>query len=144
MSATIYVESSALARVLVEGDRELGQAIASSACVTSALTLLETSRAIGNAQRQRRLSAVDARGALRRLASFERQVDVFAITGEVIQRARQPFPVEHVRSLDAIHLASAVILDQETPGGLTVASCDDRVRENARDLGFSLVPADDT
>jgi hypothetical protein len=43
--------------------------------------------------------------------------------------------------LDAIHLASLRILDDEL-GGFDVASCDDRMRRNAAALGFAVVPAD--
>jgi hypothetical protein len=44
-----------------------------------------------------------------------------------------------VRSLDAIHLASLLVLD-EALGDFVVASCDDRVRRNADALGFEVLP----
>lgn len=59
---------------------------------------------------------------------------------EALRRARGEFPVEPIRSLDAIHLASVRVLDDEL-GGLDVASCDDRVRQNATALGFAVIPA---
>jgi hypothetical protein len=74
------------------------------------------------------------------LAAFGRSCDIVAVDSEVLRRAREPFPVEPVRSLDAIHLASVRVLDDEL-GGLEVVSCDDRVRRNAEALGFGLVPA---
>lgn len=57
----------------------------------------------------------------------------------VLSRARQTFPMEPVRTLDALHLASVLAWDQAIDR-LTVASCDERVRGNALALGFDVVP----
>jgi predicted nucleic acid-binding protein len=134
-----YVETSALLRVLLDGDEALRPALSGEGLVTSALTFVEASRAISRARRERRLDARVAREAERQLASFERSCDTVALEDEVLRRAREEFPVEPIRSLDAIHLASVRVLDDEL-GGLEVASCDDRVRQNAAALGFVLVP----
>jgi hypothetical protein len=61
------------------------------------------------------------------------------LDASVLSRARQSFPVGPVRTLDALHLASALAWDQAI-GRLTVVSCDDRVRANALALGFDVVP----
>ena len=75
----------------------------------------------------------------RQLAAFERSTDIVALSDEVLARARQPLPVEPVRSLDALHLATVRLLDDEL-GGVEVVSCDDRVRKNAEALGFVVLP----
>jgi predicted nucleic acid-binding protein len=133
------VETSALLRVLLDGDEALQPEISGEGLVTSALTFVEASRAISRARRERRLDARSAREAERQLAAFERSCDVIGLDDEVLRRAREDFPVEPVRSLDAIHLASVRVLDDEL-GGLEVATCDDRVRDNAVALGFVVVP----
>jgi predicted nucleic acid-binding protein len=135
-----YVETSALLRVLLDGDAGLQPEISGEGLVTSALTFVEAARAIVRARRERRLDARAAREAERQLAAFERGCDIVAMDDEVLRRARQEFPVEPVRSLDAIHLASVRVLD-DALGGVQVVSCDDRVRQNAEALGFVLVPA---
>jgi len=135
-----YVETSALLRVLLDGDEGLQPEISGEGLVTSALTFLEAARAIVRARRERRLDARSAREAERQLAAFERACDTVAMDDEVLRRAREELPVEPVRSLDAIHLASVRVLDDEL-GGVEVVSCDDRVRQNAAALGFVLVPA---
>jgi len=134
-----YVETSALLRVLLDGDEALQPEISGEGLVTSALTFVEASRAISRARRERRLDARSAREAERQLAAFERSCDVIGLDDEVLRRAREDFPVEPVRSLDALHLASVRVLDDEL-GGLEVATCDDRVRDNAVALGFAVVP----
>lgn len=134
-----YVETSALLRVLLDGDEALRPELSGEGLVTSALTFLEAARAISRARRERRLDAQEAREAERQLSAFERSCDIIALEDEVLRRAREDFPVEPVRSLDAIHLASICLLDDEL-GGLDVASSDDRVRGIASALGFVLVP----
>jgi predicted nucleic acid-binding protein len=48
---------------------------------------------------------------------------------------RRPFPAEPIRTLDAIHLATAELLG-EAPQLVTIVTRDERVRANARALGY--------
>jgi predicted nucleic acid-binding protein len=139
MTRRLYVETSALLRALLDGDGSLRPVLSGAGLFTSALTFVEAARAVSRARRERRLDAGEAREAERQLAAFERSCDVIALGDEVLRRAREDFPEEPVRTLDAIHLASVRVLDAEL-GGFEVASCDDRVRRNAGALGFGLVP----
>ena len=60
---------------------------------------------------------------------------ILEISDQVARRAEESFPSEPVRTLDAMHLASALLLRQSFPGLLFV-SADERVRANAALLGF--------
>jgi hypothetical protein len=62
---------------------------------------------------------------------------VVAITQDVLERVKRPFPVEPVRTLDAMHLATIEILG-EPPALVTVLTRDARLRENAIALGYSV------
>jgi len=135
-----YVETSALLRVLLDGDEALRPELSGAGLVTSALTFVEAGRAIARARRERRLDARSGREAERQLAAFERSCDTLAMEEGTLRRARDDFPIEPVRTLDAIHLASVRVLDDEL-GGLEVVSCDERVRRNAAALGFVVLPA---
>ena len=136
----VYVESSALLRALLDGDDAAKAAIddAESLCA-SELTFLEASRAIIRAKHTGRLDAKQARRLAREIAAVERECDLVAVGESVLRKAREEFPVEPLRTLDAIHLATIRILDEEL-GDVVVASCDDRVRENVEALGIALVP----
>jgi predicted nucleic acid-binding protein len=136
----LYVETSALLRALLEGDASLEAELSRGKLFTSALTFVEAGRAIARARRERRLDGAEGREAERVLATFERACDVLAVEEEVLRRARDELPEEPVRSLDAIHLASILVLD-EALGEFEVVSCDERVRRNALALGFAVVPA---
>jgi hypothetical protein len=57
-----------------------------------------------------------------------------------VDRARQPFSGDPIRTLDAIHLAS-VIVARSAVAGLDLLSLDDRIRGIGTRLGLTLVPA---
>lgn len=139
MTRRLYVETSYLLRVILEGDDALRPALLGEGLHTSALTLLEAARAIARARREGRLDAAGAREAGQRLATFERGCGIVALADDVLSKAREDFPEEPIRTLDAIHVASFRLLDEQL-GGFEVASCDSRVRRNAAALGFAVVP----
>jgi len=103
--------------------------------VTSALTLAEVGRAIIRARAGGRLTAEEERGAVRALRTFERRCFVVDVDRAVLARVRRPFPIEPIRTLDAVHLATLELLG-EAPQLVTVVTRDARVRENAEALGF--------
>jgi predicted nucleic acid-binding protein len=131
-----YVESSALVAALLEGDVAARAAIRGPGRrVSSSLTLAEAARAVIRAKATGRITADEERAAVRALRLFARRCDLMAITEAVLVRVARPFPVEPVRTLDAIHLATAEQLG-EPPALVTVVSRDTRVRENALSLGY--------
>jgi len=107
--------------------------------VTSALTFAEATRAVLRARVTHRIASADERAALRALRTLERRCTIIAVTEAVLARAGRPFPVEPVRTLDAIHLATIELLG-ETPQLVTVVTRDERVARNARALGYAVAP----
>jgi predicted nucleic acid-binding protein len=105
--------------------------------VTSVLTLSEAGRAIIRARVTGRLTADHERAAIRALRTLERRCFLLNIDQAVLDRVRRPFPVEPIRTLDAIHLATAELLD-ELPQLVTIVTRDERVRANARALGYAI------
>jgi predicted nucleic acid-binding protein len=77
------------------------------------------------------------RAATRALRRFERRCYVVAVTDAVLARVRRRFPVEPIRTLDAVHLATAELLG-EPPQLMTIVTRDDRVRQNAAALGYAV------
>ena len=133
-----YVESSALVAALLEHDTDVTKRLpAGTRRVTSALTLSEAGRAIIRARTTGRLSAEDEKAAVRALRTFERRCFVLDVNQAVLDRVRRPFPVEPIRTLDAIHLATAELLG-EAPQLVTIVTRDERVRANARALGYTI------
>lgn len=136
-----YVETSALLSIALEGNARLSAALASApSLITSALTFVEFERAILRRRRDGTLTAAEETKAQRWVREFADACYVMDLDGDVLERAKVPFKIEPVRTLDALHLASIELLARRL-GWLVVVSCDDRVRENAAALGFHLLPA---
>jgi predicted nucleic acid-binding protein len=133
-----YIESSALVAALLEGDAAALKSVRTRGRqVTSALTIAETARAILRARVDARLTADEERAAVRALRRFERRSFMVAVTDSVLARVRRPFPVEPIRTLDAVHLATAELLG-EPPPLVTIVTRDARVRDNAEALGYAV------
>lgn len=133
-----YVESSALVAAVLEADAAARSAIgAPGRLITSRLTLAETHRAVLRARMTGRLKPDQERHLIRGLDTFSRRCELMAVSEQVLLRAGRPFPVEPVRTLDAIHLASVEALG-EPPQLVTVIARDARVAANARALGYDV------
>lgn len=83
------------------------------------------------------LTVAEERAAVRGLQVFERRWDVVAVINTVLARARRPLPIEPIRTLDAVHLATAELLG-EPPQLVALVTRDNRIRENARALGYAV------
>jgi predicted nucleic acid-binding protein len=133
-----YIESSALVAALLEHDSDALKSVRTRGRkVTSALTIAETARAILRARAAARLTAEEERAAVRALRRFERRCYLVGVTDAVLARVRRPFPVEPIRTLDAVHLATTELLG-EPPPLIVVVTRDTRVRENAEALGYAV------
>ena len=130
------MESSALVAALLEHDTAALKPLpAGTQLVTSALTLAEAGRAIIRARATGRLTPAEERAAVRALRTFERRCFTLDVDRAVLTRVRRPFPIEPLRTLDAVHLATTELLG-EAPQVVTIETRDVRVRDNARALGY--------
>lgn len=138
----VYAESSAVLAWLL-GEPAQGAIIkvlsGADVVTTSALTLVECTRGLRRARSARRISAADELATIRLLDDAVGGWNIVELSDEVVQRARQRFPYEPVRSLDALHLASALVLHEQL-GALQLLTLDDRVRQNAEAVGLVVVP----
>ena len=106
--------------------------------LSSTLTLVECDRVL--------IRAVAAAGLEEAVAAERRGLRsavehwiLFDLDPDIVDRARRPFPKEPVRTLDAIHLATAVLAQSLVPD-LELLSLDDRVRGAATLMGLRLLP----
>jgi predicted nucleic acid-binding protein len=132
----VYVDSSVLLRIVLgEPDGlEIWPTITNP--VSSELIRLECLRTIDRARH--RLGLDDRRIAGYRADVLE-AIDAFslvALDSVVLERAAEPFPTA-LGSLDAIHLASALLV-RDRIGGLAFATHDDELGTAARSTGFQV------
>jgi predicted nucleic acid-binding protein len=138
----VYAESSAvLAWLLGEVDgQRVREVLGRSELVTASdLTLIECDRVLIRAIVLGEIDeakAADRRGHLNAAAAHWH---VWRLSVDIVDRARRPFPMEPIRALDAIHLASALAVRSVVPG-VQLLSLDDRIRRSGEQLGFRLKP----
>jgi predicted nucleic acid-binding protein len=138
---TAYAETSAVLRWLFaeEGGEALRGTLAAAEKVTSSrLTLIETRRVVRRAEREGRITAAQGADVMAVFAQAASTWAILEISEEIARLAEGGFPNEPVRTLDAIHLASALYLRQAFPD-LVVVTADDRIHANAEGLGFRNV-----
>ena len=135
----VYAESSAVLAWILGETRgpDLGERFGrAERVVSSTLTAVECGRSIARAARDGTIGRAEELAALRLLDRAAESWVTLEMTGRVLQTARRPFPHEPVRTLDAIHLATAIHFQEALPD-LTVASLDERVRDNAHALAMT-------
>lgn len=140
----VYAESSAVLSWLL--GQPLGAAVWQSlrragGIYTSDLTLIECDRVLHRLIATRQLEFAAAARTRSQLEGASAAWVIHRITPRVVERSRSAFPREPIRSLDAIQLATALVIRDIHPD-LTVLSLDHRVRENAVALGFEVLPGE--
>ena len=139
----LYAESSAvLAWLLDEPTAPAVRLLLQEAevIIASDLTLIECERVLLRAVAFKELTEAEAADRRAHLVSAAAYWQVLRIAGEIVDRARQPFPGDPIRTLDAIHLASLLVA-RSAIVGLRLLSLDERVRQAAKGLGVVVEPA---
>jgi predicted nucleic acid-binding protein len=139
----VYAESSAvLAWLLAQprGDTAAEALAQAEVVIASELTLIECDRVLTRAASTGQLVEADAGSLQAILGEVSGRWAILGLSDEIALRARRPFPVEPVRTLDAIHLASALTA-RKAVADLEMLTLDERIREAATQLGISLVPS---
>jgi uncharacterized protein len=127
----LYLDASALVkRYIKEDGSELVQSAmaAAHAWLMCRIGYVETVRAVGLAGGRRAIEKVEAEWL-----SF----DVVEVDSELAEHAAELALSSDLRSLDALHLAAALVLPAKD---VTVATWDTRLHRAARDRGLETLP----
>ena len=138
----MYAESSAVLAWLLDEDSaaDVRRSLAAAEfIVASDLTLIECDRVILRAAALGELTEAEAADRRAHLTAAASHWQILRVAPEIVERARQPFPGEPIRTLDAIHLASALTA-RTAIAGLMLLSLDDRVRKAGKRLGLGIIP----
>ena len=139
----VYAESSAVLAWLLgeEAGLRVREVLRRAELVmASDLTLVECDRVLIRAVTLGELDEAAAADCRAHLNAAAAHWHLWRISPEIVDRARHPFPAEPLRTLDAIHLASALAARSAVPG-VELLSLDDRIRRAGVQLGFRLQPA---
>ena len=84
----------------------------------------------------------EAEEARERLEQVTAHWGILVLEAHVLERASRPFPAEPIRTLDALHIASALVI-REAVTEVSILSLDGRVRQCASSLDFAIVPEEE-
>lgn len=115
----------------------LGQA---ALVATSDLTFVECERGLRRLVAAGAVTPVEVQARRNRLYTAASSWTQLGMNADVLDRAKEDFPVEPIRALDALHLASAVVFRRLVPD-LGLLTLDRRIRENGPHLGFDVWPS---
>ncbi len=133
-----YLDSSAILRVILGQTNALKEWRSISQGVASALVEVECLRTLDRLRLAEGLD--DAEIALRREAVFRilEAMEVVELTRPVLARASQPLPTA-LGTLDAIHLATALLWKERSGTDLVMATHDAALATAARASGIRVV-----
>ena len=138
----VYAESSAVLAWLL--GEEAGSGVRevlrhAELVMASDLTLVECDRVLVRAVTLGEIDEATAADRRAQLAAAAAHWHFWRVSLDIIDRARRPFPAEPIRTLDALHLASALAVRSVVPL-VELLSLDDRIRRAGVQLGFRLQP----
>jgi hypothetical protein len=134
----VYVDSSVVLRHILNGDQSLG-GISAEVAGSSDLIVIECQRVL---QRERMTGHLDDHQFAEAVAQLDAVVERLALIEmgpAVKRRAAGPFPTV-IGTLDAIHLASAILWqDMEPSPDFRILTLDRQLALCARSLGFTVL-----
>lgn len=125
----LYVETSAALRALLPGEQDEGMRFRISEAdhlISSRLLLVESTRAL-HRLRQAGVAEKSLFGAMRNLDALFRHTTLIEMSPAICELSRHVAPASHLRSLDAIHVATFLEVKRKIEF-LEIATCDDRIR----------------
>jgi predicted nucleic acid-binding protein len=134
---TAYIDTSALLRLVLREPGDLDDLRAYDALVSSELAAVESARTIDRLRVQGALTLEEAATRRRAVAEWLEAIDLVLLRPLVLSRASEPLPTP-LGTLDAIHLATALIWREHMGALPTVATHDSALGVAARAFGFDV------
>jgi predicted nucleic acid-binding protein len=133
-----YLDTSALLRLVLGESGALEELLSSDALVSSELLAVESWRTIDRLRLQGSLSAGEAASRRATVTEWLEAADLVLLRRPVLVRASEPFPTP-LGTLDALHLATALIWQDRTSQELVMATHDGDLALAARSFGIETI-----
>ena len=130
-----YLDSSVLLRHILLGEEPIRHALEFPRVVSSELLEIECRRVLHRCRLTGELTDETLTVARERLDEVLAGIDLLEMSRQIKQRAMDPFPV-NVRTLDALHVATALMVGEDA-GGVALFSHDEGMNRCARSLGIN-------
>ena len=130
-----YLDASVLLRHILLGEEPIRHALEFPRVVSSELLEIECRRVLHRCRLTGELTDETLTVARERLDEVLAGIDLLGMSMQIKQRAMDPFPV-NVRTLDALHVATALMVGEDA-GGVALFSHDEGMNRCARSLGIN-------
>lgn len=132
-----YVDTSALLRVVLREPAALDDLRTYEGLVSSELIAVESARTIDRLRLQGSLTSDEAAARQRSVNEWLEAIDLVLLRTPVLSRASEPMPMP-LGTLDALHLATALIWRDRMGALTTMATHDAALGQAAQAFGFDV------
>jgi predicted nucleic acid-binding protein len=133
-----HLDTSALLRLALNEPGAIDELRRCDGLVSSELLAVESHRTIDRLRVQGALSVEEAAFRRETITEWLEAVDLVLLQHPILARASEPFPTA-LGTLDALHLATALVWRDRTHQSLTVATHDRELGLASRSFGFEVV-----
>jgi uncharacterized protein len=136
-----YFDTSALVKNYVReaGSSRVRGLLTSYEFLSSAITPIELQSAVQRRHRKREITQPNYNSIISRVASDRSYWQLVEIVPHVLSKAEELVKTENVRTLDAIHIASAMIIQDSFSTPLPFISADERQLAAAQNCKLSVI-----
>ena len=135
-----YLDTSALLRLVLREPGALEQLRSCEALVSSEIIAVESLRTIDRLRLQGALSVEEAASRRGTVTDWLEAVDLVLLQRPILSRASEPFPIP-LGTLDALHLATALVWRDRMRQGLVMATHDRDLALAGRSFGMEVLGA---
>jgi predicted nucleic acid-binding protein len=135
-----YVDASVLLRLALGQPHALADWSKIDHGISSALVTIESLRTLDRLRLRVKLTDKEVAERRAKILEFVASLEIVDIDSVVLDRATQPMPTE-LGTLDAIHLATALLWKAQTAESLTMATHDESLALAAAAQGLPVVGA---
>ena len=133
-----YIDTSALLRIVLREPGALDDLRSYDTLVSSELIAVESARTLDRLRLQGSLTTQEAVARRRTVNEWLEAIDLVLLRTPVLSRASEPMPMA-LGTLDALHLATALIWRDRMDQPLTMATHDQALGQAARAFGFAVL-----
>jgi predicted nucleic acid-binding protein len=135
-----YLDTSALLRLVLGEPGALAELRSCEALVSSEMLAVESLRTIDRLRLQGALATEEAASRRATVADWLEAVDLVLLQRPILARASEPLPTP-LGTLDALHLATALVWSDRTGQALVMATHDGSLALAARSFGLEVLGA---
>ena len=136
----VYVDTSAFLRLVLREAGALAEVLEAETLVSSELLAVESLRTLDRLRHQGSLTTEEAAARRGHVVEWLEAVDLVLLRQTVLARASDPLPTP-LGTLDAVHLATALVWRERTSRDLVLATHDPELAVAARSFGLPVLGA---